>query len=200
MKLIYSGLSPFARKVSVVLRETGLIDDTTLVEVSTTPVNSADAAVAANPSGKIPSLVLEDGSSVYDSRIICRYLNDRAGTDLYPNVEIWKILTLEATADAIMDAAVLMTYERRIRPEDMVYEPWVEAQWAKAERSINAVAADWGDFLEGPLNIGQIGIACALGYVDFRHADRDWRSANPALAEWFAAFSTRPAMEATRPE
>ena len=200
MKLIYSGLSPFARKVSVVLRETGLIDDTTLVEVSTTPVNSADEAVAANPSGKIPSLVLEDGSSVYDSRIICRYLNDRAGTDLYPNVEIWKILTLEATADAIMDAAVLMTYERRIRPEDMVYEPWVEAQWAKAERSINAVAADWGDFLEGPLNIGQIGIACALGYVDFRHADRDWRSANPALAEWFAAFSTRPAMEATRPE
>ena len=200
MKLIYSGLSPFARKVSVVLRETGLIDDTTLVEVSTTPVNSADAAVAANPSGKIPSLVLEDGSSVYDSRIICRYLNDRAGTDLYPNDAIWKILTLEATADAIMDASVLMTYERRIRPEDMVYEPWVEAQWTKAERSINAVAADWGGFLEGPLNIGQIGIACALGYVDFRHADRDWRSANPALAEWFAAFSTRPAMEATRPE
>lgn len=200
MKLIYSGLSPFARKVSVVLRETGLIDDTTLVEVSTTPVNSADEAVAANPSGKIPSLVLEDGSSVYDSRIICRYLNDRAGTDLYPNDAIWKILTLEATADALMDAAVLMTYERRIRPQDMVYEPWVEAQWAKAERSINAVAADWGDFLEGPLNIGQIGIACALGYVDFRHADRDWRSANPALAEWFAAFSTRPAMEATRPE
>jgi len=200
MKLIYSGLSPFARKVSVVLRETGLIDDTTLVEVSTTPVNSADEAVAANPSGKIPSLVLEDGSSVYDSRIICRYLNDRAGTDLYPNDAIWKILTLEATADALMDAAVLMTYERRIRPEDMVYEPWVEAQWTKAERSINAVAADWGDFLEGPLNIGQIGIACALGYVDFRHADRDWRSANPALAEWFAAFSTRPAMEATRPE
>ena len=200
MKLIYSGLSPFARKVSVVLRETGLIDDTTLVEVSTTPVNSADAAVTANPSGKIPSLVLEDGSSVYDSRIICRYLNDRAGTDLYPNDAIWKILTLEATVDAIMDAAVLMTYERRIRPEDMVYEPWVEAQWAKAERSINAVASDWGDFLEGPLNIGQIGIACALGYVDFRHADRDWRSANPALAEWFAAFSTRPAMEATRPE
>lgn len=200
MKLVYSGLSPFARKVSVVLRETGLIDDTTLVEVSTTPVNSADAAVAANPSGKIPSLVLEDGSSVYDSRIICRYLNDRAGADLYPNDEIWKILTLEATADALMDAAVLMTYERRIRPEDMVYEPWVEAQWAKAERSINAVASDWGDFLEGPLNIGQIGIACALGYVDFRHADRDWRSANPSLAEWFAAFSTRPAMEATRPE
>lgn len=200
MKLIYSGLSPFARKVSVVLRETGLIDDTTLVEVSTTPVNSADAAVAANPSGKIPSLVLEDGSSVYDSRIICRYLNDRAGADLYPNDAIWKILTLEATADAIMDASVLMTYERRIRPEDMVYEPWVEAQWTKAERSINAVAADWGGFLEGPLNIGQIGIACALGYVDFRHADRDWRSANPALAEWFAAFSTRPAMEATRPE
>ncbi len=199
MKLIYASASPFVRKVHVVLLETGLIEDVSLVEVTTTPVNTADQAVAANPTGKIPALILEDGSSVYDSRVICRYLNDRAKADLYPTDAIWKILTLEATADAIMEAAVLMTYERRIRPEDMVYEPWIEAQWAKAERSIAAIATDWVEYLQGPLTIGQIGVACALNYVDFRHADRDWRATNPQLADWFASFSERPAMVATRP-
>lgn len=200
MKLIYASASPFVRKVHVVLTETGLIESTSLVQVTTTPVNSAAEAVSANPTGKIPSLILEDGSSLYDSRVICRYLNDRADADLYPQALIWKMLTLEATADAIMDAAVLMTYERRIRPEDIVYEPWIEAQWAKAERSINAISSDWRDFLIRPLNIGQIGVACALDYVDFRHPDRDWRSANPELSDWFAEFSKRPAMQATRPQ
>ena len=199
MKLIYASASPFVRKVHVVLLETGLIEDVSLVEVTTTPVNTADQAVAANPTGKIPALILEDGSSVYDSRVICRYLNDRAKADLYPTDAIWKILTLEATADAIMEAAVLMTYERRIRPEDMVYEPWIEAQWAKAERSIASISTDWVEYLQGPLTIGQIGVACALNYVDFRHADRDWRATNPQLADWFASFSERPAMVATRP-
>ena len=199
MKLIYASASPFVRKVHVVLLETGLIEDVSLVEVTTTPVNTADQAVAANPTGKIPALILEDGSSVYDSRVICRYLNDRAKADLYPTDTIWKMLTLEATADAIMEAAVLMTYERRIRPEDMVYEPWIEAQWAKAERSIASISTDWVEYLQGPLTIGQIGVACALNYVDFRHADRDWRATNPQLADWFASFSERPAIVATRP-
>ena len=199
MKLIYASASPFVRKVHIVLLETGLIEEVSLVEVTTTPVNTADQAVAANPTGKIPALILEDGSSVYDSRVICRYLNDRAKADLYPTDTIWKMLTLEATADAIMEAAVLMTYERRIRPEDMVYEPWIEAQWAKAERSIASISTDWVEYLQGPLTIGQIGVACALNYVDFRHADRDWRATNPQLADWFASFSERPAMVATRP-
>lgn len=199
MKLIYASASPFVRKVHVVLEETGLINDTELVQVTTTPVNSADEAVAANPSGKIPALILEDGSAIYDSRVICRYLNDRAAANLYPQDTIWKVLTLEATADAIMDAAVLMTYERRIRPEDMVYAPWIEAQWAKAERSILSISGEWMGFLSGDLNIGQIGVACALNYADFRHPDRDWRGANPQLAEWFAEFSQRPSMLKTEP-
>lgn len=199
MKLIYAGASPFVRKVNVILHETGLIDQIELVEVATTPVNSAPEAVAANPTGKIPSLILDDGSSIYDSRVICRYLDAQAGSNLYPEADIWRHLTLEATADAIMEAAVLMTYERRVRPEGMVYEAWIEAQWAKAERSIGAVSAGWMGFLTGPLTIGQIGIACALNYVDFRHPDRDWRSANADLADWYKEFSQRPAMVATQP-
>ncbi len=199
MKLIYASASPFVRKVHVVLVETGLINETELVSVATTPVNSDDSAVAANPSGKIPSLIIEDGSALYDSRVICQYLDDRGGANLYPKDDLWKLLTLEATADAIMDAAVLMTYERRIRPEDMVYAPWIEAQWAKAERSIIAINGSWMTHLKGSLNIGQIGVACALNYVDFRHPERDWRSANPELANWYAEFSNRPAMVATAP-
>lgn len=200
MKLIYASASPFVRKVHVVLHETGLIDKTELVQVATTPVNSADEAVAANPSGKIPALIADDGSTVYDSRVICRYLDDLGSGNLYPVDDIWKILTLEATADAIMDAAVLMTYERRVRPEEMVFAPWIEAQWAKVERSIIAINSDWMGYLGGPLNIGQIGVACALAYVDFRHADRDWRSGNPELAAWYAEFSQRPSMQASVPE
>lgn len=199
MKLIYASASPFVRKVHVVLIETGLIDDTQLVQVTTTPVNSDENAIAANPSGKIPALLIEDGSAIYDSRVICRYLNARAGGDLYPEADIWKLLTLEATADAIMDAAVLMTYEKRIRPEDMVYAPWIESQWAKAERTIIALNNDWMDMLNGPLTIGQIAVASALNYVDFRHPDRDWRGAAPSLATWYGEFSKRPAMIATAP-
>lgn len=200
MKLIYSSASPFVRKVHVVLHETGQMDQTELVEVMTTPVNSANEAVAANPSGKIPSLITDDGTALYDSRVICRYLDHQSGGTLYPADDIWKMLTLEATADAILDAAVLMTYERRVRPDEMVFVPWIEAQWAKAERSIIALGNDWMDYLTGPLNIGQIGVGCALAYLDFRHADRDWRSSNPELATWFAAFGQRPTMQATQPK
>lgn len=200
MKLIYASASPFVRKVHIVLQETGLIEQTELVQVMTTPVNSADEAVAANPSGKIPALIADDGSTIYDSRVICRYLDNLAGGKLYPEGDIWKMLTLEATADAIMDAAVLMTYERRVRPEEIVFAPWIEAQWAKIERSIIAISSDWMDYLSGPLTIGQIGVGCALAYLDFRHADRDWRRGNPELAAWYAEFSKLPSMQASQPE
>lgn len=199
MKLVYAAASPFVRKVHVVLHETGQMTDVDLVHVATTPVSTADEAARANPSGKIPALVLDDGSALHDSRVICRYLDDRAGAGLYPQGDLWKILTLEATADAMMEAAVLMVYEHRVRPEPMVYLPWIEAQWAKVERSVLAIESDWMDHLSGDLNMAQIGVACALNYVDFRHPDRDWRALAPKLAEWFKTFSQRPSMVATQP-
>ena len=199
MKLIYASASPFVRKVHVALLETGLIEHTELAQVTTTPVNSDDNAIAANPAGKIPALILEDGTTIYDSRVICRYLNDRAEADLYPQEDLWNLLTLEASADAIMEALVLMTYERRIRPEELVYAPWIEAQWAKAERSIIAINNERMELLSGPLNMSQIAVACALNYAGFRHADRDWRGSAPQLAAWFEEFSKRPAMASTVP-
>ncbi|TDK50022.1 glutathione S-transferase [Antarcticimicrobium luteum] len=199
MKLIMSPASPFVRKVAVLIRETGQQDDIEEVEVSTTPVNTADAVWAANPLGKIPALVLEDGRALYDSRVITRFLDDRAQAGLYPADRLWDVLTLEATADGILEAAVLMVYESRVRPEEMCYAPWVEAQWTKALSAVRAVDARWLDQLNGPLDMAQIAVGCALGYLDFRHPGRDWRSEAPGLADWFAGFGQRPAMVATRP-
>lgn len=199
MKLIMSPASPFVRKVMVLIRETGQQGDVEEVPVATTPVNTADAVWAANPLGKIPALVLDDGRALYDSRVITRFLDDRAQAGLYPADRLWDVLTLEATADGILEAAVLMVYEGRVRPEEMCYAPWVEAQWGKALTAVKAVNDRWMDQLNGPLDMAQIAVACALGYLDFRHPDRDWRGTAPALAEWYAGFEQRPSMAATRP-
>ncbi len=190
--------SPFCRKVDVVLRETGQRDAVTDVSAIGHPTDSSGMPVEINPMGKIPVLTRDDGPALFDSRVICRFLNDRAGAALFPE-NGWDILTLEALGDGICDAAVLMVYEARTRPDDMQYAPWVEGQWAKIARALDTLEAGWMSQLAGPLNIGQIAVACALSYLDFRHGDRDWRAGHAALAAWHADFSTRASMEATRP-
>lgn len=199
MKLIMAPASPFVRKVRALARETGQTGDVEDVQVATTPVVTADAVKAANPLGKIPALILDDGKAIYDSRVITRYLDARAGAGMYPEDRLWDVLTLEATADGIMESAVLMVYEGRVRPSEFQYDAWIEAQWAKASRAVKAINDHWMDQLSGPVDMGQIAVGCALGYLDFRHAARDWRAGNDALAAWFAAFDERPAMQATRP-
>lgn len=200
MQLLISPASPYVRKARVVLREANLMDRVQEVVVSTTPLKSAPEVVAANPLGKIPALLRPDGPAIYDSRVITRFLDDLAGAELYPQSAIWEILTLEATADAIMDATVSMTYEMRLRPETEQSPNWLEVQWTKAARGIAAVNSNWMHHLNGPLNIGQIGMACALSYIDLRHDARGWRNGNDALAVWHAEFCTRDSMMATVPE
>lgn len=199
MKLISSPASPFVRKVTVVLHETGTTADVELMRVKTSPVATAAEAAAANPLGKIPALLRDDAPAIYDSRVITRFLDARAEGKLYPQTRIWEVLTLEATADGIMEAAVLMTYERRIRPEDKVFEPWIEAQWGKVSGALDALNDRWMSHLEGPLCMGQLAIGCALGYLDFRHDARQWRKDRGALDDWYAVFSQRPSMLATAP-
>lgn len=197
MQLLISPASPFVRKVRVLLRETDLMNSVEEVVVSTTPMNSAPEVVAANPLGKIPALIRPDGPAIYDSRVITRFLDDHANAGLYPPSRSWEILTLEATADAIMDATVAMSYETRLRPEAQQSADWVEAQWAKAARAIEAVNNRWMSHMSGRLNIGQIAVACALSYIDLRHDARNWRNGNDALARWYAEFSQRDSMTAT---
>ncbi|MGX0877018.1 glutathione S-transferase [Roseovarius sp. MBR-154] len=200
MQLIASPLSPFVRKVRVVLLETGLSDRVEVVNLATTPLETDPRAISANPLGKIPALIRERESTLYDSRVITRYLDDMARAGLYPQARLWEVLTLEATAEGIMDAAVLMTYEARFRPEDMQYAPWVEAQWAKVARALDAVEARWMSHLAGPLDMSHIAMGCALGYLDFRHAARGWRTGRPALEAWYAGFCGRESMALTAPE
>ncbi|MDF3414859.1 glutathione S-transferase [Sulfitobacter sp. M57] len=200
MKLAYSPTSPYVRKVMVVLHETDQLADVALETRVTTPLAPDQSLLSSNPLGKVPALERAEGPALYDSRVICAYLNDRAGGTLYGSgARHWDILTLEATADGILDAALLMTYEWRMRPEDMRMDEWVDRQWDKVARGCAALNTRWMSHLAGPLDMGQIAVACALGYVDFRHDARGWRTGNDALAAWYAQFDSRPSMQATRP-
>jgi len=197
MRLLISPASPFVRKVRALLRETGLLDQVEEVNVTTTPLASDPTVLAVNPIGKIPALMRDDGPALYDSRVITRFLNEVAGAALYPEGQIWDVLTLEATADGIMEAAVLMTYELRFRPEAQQSAAWTEAQWAKASRAVAAINDRWMGHLAGPVNIGQISVGCALSYLDLRHDLRNWRAGNADLAAWHAAWVLRDSMVAT---
>ena len=199
MKLYHSPASPYVRKVMVLIAEAGISDIET-VPVSGTPTAPDAGLIERNPLGKIPALERSDGPTLYDSRVICQFLNAQAGAGLYPAApRLWDTLTVEATADGILDAAVLMVYESRIRPEDKRYAPWVEGQWAKIDRALDALESRWMETLDGPITIAQIAVGVAMGYLDFRLADRNWRQGRPRLAVWDAHFATRPSMQATRP-
>jgi len=200
MQLFYSPASPFVRKVRVVLQESGQTDAVSMVATTGGPLDTAEMPLAQNPLGKIPTLVRPDGPALYDSRVICRYLDDRFELGFYPEAQIWDVLTLEATADGILDAAVLMVYETRWRPEGMVYAPWVEAQWDKVARALDAIEQRWMAHLAGKLDMAHIALGCALGYLDFRHGDRDWRIERPALSGWFTELAERDGMKLTAPE
>lgn len=199
MQLISSTASPFVRKVRVLLHETGLIDQIPEIPVKTSPMATAPEVAAANPVGKIPALLRDEGPAIYDSRVICRYLDDHAEAGLYSHSRLWEVLTLEATADGIMDAAVAMVYERRFRPENVQSDDWVDAQWGKIARSLDALEGMRMSHLRGPLDMGQVAIGCALGYLDFRHDDRGWRLGRGQLDDWYASFAERPSMKATAP-
>lgn len=199
MQLISSPASPFVRKVRAVLRETGLVDAVEEVVVATSALQTAPEAAAANPLGKIPALIRDDGPAIYDSRVITRFLNARAGATLYPEARIWEVLTLEATADGIAEAGVLMVYEKRLRPEAQQSPDWIEAQWTKISRALDVLDARWMSHLHGPVDMGHISVACALGYLDFRHGDRNWRAGRDALAAWYAGIETRESLAETAP-
>lgn len=200
MKLLTSPTSPFVRKVVVTLHELGLTGAVEMTPVKNTAVQPDPTVAAANPLGKIPALILPDGPALHDSRVICRYLDAQAGGALYPETRLWQVLTLESMADGMMDAAVLMTYERALRPEARQWDGWIDAQWTKVANALDALEARWISHLAGQLDVAQVGVACALSYLDFRHDARDWRRGRPQLAAWHATFEARESMENTRPQ
>jgi glutathione S-transferase len=200
MKLYHAPASPFVRKVMVLLHEAGAVDRVTIVTAAGNPLDPGTIPVDRNPLGKIPALERPDGPTLYDSRVITRYLDDTLKAGLYPPApRLWDTLVIEATGDGISEAAVLMRYEMQVRPEGTRSPEWADAQWQKVARALTALEERWLSHLAGPLDIGQIAVGVALGYLDLRHGDRDWRAQHPALAAWYAGFSARPSLVATAP-
>jgi glutathione S-transferase len=203
MKLYYSPASPYVRKVMVTLHLTGQLGDVELIPGSGTPLAPNEGTIAVNPLGKIPCLIGDDGEAIFDSRVICRYLDHRAhsatGAGLYPDGDaLFPVLTAEALAEGIIDATLLTAYEWRLRPQEIRYQPWVDGQTAKVERGL-AVLEQTDLVLSGPMNAAKIAAACALGYIDLRLADLGWRDRCPKLAAWYAEMAETPAMKATVP-
>lgn len=199
MRLRFAPASPFVRKVRIAADLAGLTDKIELVPANT--MEPDDALLDQNPLGKIPVLILDDGSKIYDSLTICEYLDHRAGgTTLFPTDNTrWAALTLHALATGIMDATLLRVYEGRFRPEEKQHGPWVARQKAKVDRGLAQLKAN-PPSLDTDLTIGHVAVACALGYLDLRF-EGTWRADHPNLAEWLAIFATKvPAFEATKPE
>lgn len=200
MKLYHSAASPFVRKVMVLLHEAGATDRVALIPATVSPLKPGALPIDSNPLGKIPALETDAGVAIYDSRVITRYLDEVLKAGLYPPApRLWETLTLEATAEGMTEAAVLIRYEFHVRPEGSRSHDWAEGQWHKIDRALTAVETRWMAHLSGQIDVGQIALGCALGYLDFRHSDRGWRSGHPALAEWYDRFATRPSMVATKP-
>ena len=199
MKLVYSPPSPFVRKVTTLIHHVGLNDRIELINVKTTALSVAEEARAANPLGKIPVMILEDGKSMFDSRVITRYLDELAGSNLYPKHSIYDVLTLEALADGIMESAVSITYESKLRPKNEQSASWMDAQWSKVLHAVKALNDRKFQAMDGELNMGQIAVACSLGYLDFRHDGRQWRNGNSNLASWNEGMMKLPALIKTIP-
>ena len=199
MKLVYTPPSPFVRKVTTLIHHADLSDRIELINVKTTALSVAEEARAANPLGKIPVMILEDGKAIFDSRVITQYLDELAGSKLYPREKIYDILTLEALADGIMESAVSITYESKLRPENEQSPSWMEAQWSKVLHAVKALDDGVFKAMDGEINMGQIAVSCALGYLDFRHDARHWRSGHSKLATWNDKMMKLPALIKTIP-
>lgn len=199
MKLRYSPASPYVRKVLVCAAERGLSDTVELV-VTTTGDSDSDLW-AQNPLGKIPVLITDDGTALYDSPVICEYLDHLpGGPTLFPTIAAgrWQALRLQALGDGLLDAALACVMEGR-RPEGEQSFGFVQAQKGKINRALEEMETELPSFSDS-LHIGSITVACALGYLDLRFAGDDWRKDCPALAFWFEGISKRPAMISTAPQ
>jgi glutathione S-transferase len=195
MKLRYSTTSPFVRKVHVLAIETGQADRIELVKTNT--ADPASGLNKDNPLNKVPALMLDDGSALYDSRVICEYLDAQGKGGFFPpNGQVrWTALRRQALADGMMDAAVLRLMETR-RPENQRSPEWDARQRLKVTQGLAALEAD---HLGPQLDIGTLSIAIVLDYLDFRFKAEDWRPGHPKLAAWHKSFAGRPSLQKTLP-
>jgi len=208
MKLRYSPTSPFVRKVTVVGLETGLDARIERIPTVVAPTKRNDDVARDNPLVKIPALTTDDGQVIYDSAVICEYLDTlHAGPQVFPAAgkARWLALRQQALGDGILDAGILGRYET-LRPREFQWPEWMDAQMRKVRGALSALemeceAGELAGVASGAVpTIGQITIGCALGYLDFRYASEAWRERHKRLAAWYEDFAKRPAMTATVPK
>ena len=199
MKLLSSPASPFGRKVRMTIAIKNLADNVEAVAVDAT---AGDGNLnAANPLGRIPALLLDDGQAIHDSHVICEYL-DSAGTGpvLIPHAgaERWRTLTMASLGDGLIEQALLQVYEGRYRPENMRVDSWVARLQSKIDRTLAYLESNPPAWNEHP-DYGHVTLAAALGYMDFRHGGR-WRAGHPKMTAWLDRFSAAvPSFNATTP-
>jgi glutathione S-transferase len=206
MRLIYSPISPFVRRVRAAAIELGLADRLTLEPIQVAPGReNREYAESINPLRKIPALVLDDGQTLVDSAVICQFLDELAGGGkLIPAAgsDRWRVLSQQAIAQGMAEAMVLIRYETALRPEPLRWPAWIADQqdrfwsglaWferhASRTPSASVVAVDVAD----------LALACCLGYVDFRYAELDWRSRAPHISAWYRTVASRPSLAETDP-
>lgn len=198
MKLHWSPKSPFVRKVMVCAHELNALPTIELVRSVAAMLRPNPAIMKDNPLSKIPTLVLDDGRSLFDSRVICEYLDDQAGGALFPSQGLarWHSLRWHAFGDGLLDALVLWRNERdREQPS----QPLMQAFEMKVMASLDQLEDEVAELQSTPFCIGHIALGCALGYIDYRFDDLAWRQHAPNLATWFMAVSQRSSFQQTEP-
>ncbi|WP_182085712.1 glutathione S-transferase [Aureimonas sp. ME7] len=197
MRLLYSKPSPYSSKV----RMAAHLCDIELDLVPTDTGAEGDQLTGANPIGKIPALILDDGSAIYDSRVICEYLDRRSGNLLIPQAsDAWlHAKRIEALADGATEAAMAALYEKRYRPEELWHQPWIDKQWRRAHRALDVLAQEVGSLPERP-NLAHFAVASDLGWLGLRFPEIV-EEKHPALVAWLGDFfSAHPQYEALAPQ
>jgi glutathione S-transferase len=198
LQLHWSPKSPFVRKVMVCIHELGLNIEVEKIRSVAAMLKPNAALMQDNPLSKIPTLLLDDGSTLFDSVVICEYLNERANGSLFPasGSDKWQALRWHALGNGLLDALILWRNERErehpLQPLMNAFDVKTKAALAQFEAEVKILAA-------APLSIGTVTVGCALGYLDYRFEDLGWRDHAPSLAAWFAEWRQRPSFVLTEP-
>ena len=198
MKLHWSPKSPYVRKVMICARELGLVERLELVRSVAAMLKPNARLMQDNPLSKIPALVLDDGFTLFDSVVICEYLNDLGQGTLFPlqSTEKWQSLRWHALGDGLLDALILWRNERE---REVPLEALIDAFELKTQACLKQLDDEAQALNEVPFSIGHVAVGCALGYLDYRFDALNWRGVAPRLAEWYEETRARPSFESTEP-
>ncbi|WP_174262743.1 glutathione S-transferase family protein [Variovorax sp. SRS16] len=198
MKLHWSPKSPYVRKVMICAHELGMLPRLELVRSVAAMLKPNEAIMVDNPLSKIPTLVREDGSTLFDSIVICEYLNDQAGGSLFPMQDEarWQALRWHALGDGLLDVLILWRNERE---REHPLQALADAFELKTRAALKLLDAEADAIGSAPFSIAHVTLGCALGYLDYRFHSLGWRALAPRLADWFAILQARPSFQSTEP-